>query len=303
MTFLGANPEQLDELAASFDDVAGRLDGEFERIMGRVVRSHWEGEGATAFRQSWSGPARKTFKGASSQLKEAATTLRRNAEDQRRASAASAASGTAGAGGAKLGGGGLKFGELPDGFMDFLFDMAKNGSTLLDLMELGELWMAAKSARHFFSMADDLAKAPGIGELVSLADYLYQLSQHGWWDGRTMWSGVDGIGGGVATLVAGPAGGLAWSASTFAGEKAGRWLDDAGTNIWYDLTGSSDGYLNSMYFKRKYGVFDPADLPIDVRSKAVADLNDRRTGPMGFVNTMVIDPMANQWWFLKEVIL
>lgn len=87
MTFLGADPEQLDLLARDFEQAAERLDAAYSTVEVRVVRSAWDGGDADGFRQAWTGGCRRAFSAAAAHLRQGATTLRANAEDQRRASA------------------------------------------------------------------------------------------------------------------------------------------------------------------------------------------------------------------------
>lgn len=84
--FVGADIEELDRLAKAFDDAAMKLE-QMTRSLQRLANgSSWAGRDAEAFRSDWNGKARGALQRSSTDLRQAAQAVRRNADDQRTAS-------------------------------------------------------------------------------------------------------------------------------------------------------------------------------------------------------------------------
>jgi hypothetical protein len=86
---LGADPDALDRVSVSVDQVVRHLDGPTRKLNGAIHGSPWSGRNADLFRRKWDSEYRHSIRQASEFLKEASTDLRRNAQQQRDASAAS----------------------------------------------------------------------------------------------------------------------------------------------------------------------------------------------------------------------
>src|SRR5690242_19213313 len=84
--FVGADPAQLDGLAASFDRAADSLDGVRTSVGGTFGRVWWEGRDGDQARGDWRGRHDTSIAAACAALREAAKSLRANAAQQRAAS-------------------------------------------------------------------------------------------------------------------------------------------------------------------------------------------------------------------------
>ena len=87
---VGADPDQLDELARSIGANAQQLSAVYARVRSTVHAIGWSGPDAEAFRNAWETVHRRILESAATRLLDAATILHRNADEQRRASAAGA---------------------------------------------------------------------------------------------------------------------------------------------------------------------------------------------------------------------
>ena len=96
---IGADPDQLDQLAGSFERQAQALDAAAARVRAQIHGSSWRGGAASRFRQDWDSTHMPRLRTTSGSLRSAASNLRRQANEQRRASGiAGGASGGAGQG-------------------------------------------------------------------------------------------------------------------------------------------------------------------------------------------------------------
>lgn len=284
--FIGANPQDLDRLAVDFDAAADVLDRGHTTIATALARTSWDGPDATDMRRQWNGYAKTRMAAAASGLREGAITLRRNADHQRRTSAAEGG-GVMGAGvgvpGVKQGVGGhprsQAMGPSPEDLIWFM----NQGVAIDDLIALH---------RH---MGGSTSKSiPWLGPLVTGVDIVWNGLEYGIDDGRTMQSVVLGGGGLLASKV--PFGGVAWYAGTTIGTGLGNISLWAGDGLTEHFTGSTEGFHNSMWMLRNYGVASSQELSLEVQTEAVKKLNDYRSGPKGIFNMLVVDPVANGWW-------
>lgn len=88
MTFWGADPDQLEILAARFGQSADLLDRQREHISWRVHHATWHGREGDHFRYEWDRHHALRMATAAHFLRESSDRLRRNAASQRQASGA-----------------------------------------------------------------------------------------------------------------------------------------------------------------------------------------------------------------------
>lgn len=183
MTFLGADPDQLDLLARDFEQAAERLDAAYSTVEVRVVRSAWDGGDADGFRQAWTGGCRRAFSAAAAHLRQGATTLRANAEDQRRASAGDG--GAIGGTGGEETGSGAGDGAGGDGdisleWLKEIFGGLGLGQDVLDLLvdQLGVLDREAlESLGRFFASNPVVLETLGIlGEVIDIGEVVVDFA-------------------------------------------------------------------------------------------------------------------------------
>lgn len=91
----GANPDELDQLAARFGSAAGSIAGIQRALNPQINTSPWHGRNADRFRHEWSGEHRRAIADAVNFLNDGADVLRRNAREQRDASRGAQGPGTA----------------------------------------------------------------------------------------------------------------------------------------------------------------------------------------------------------------
>lgn len=84
----GANPDELDRLAAILDRSADRVRSIQRSLSSQIHSSPWHGRNAQQFRHEWSGEHRRAIDESIAFLDEQSTALRRHADDQRRVSGA-----------------------------------------------------------------------------------------------------------------------------------------------------------------------------------------------------------------------
>ena len=85
-TFIGANVEELRELASTFDANGQALESTARDLTARVATSSWEGADQQRFVDDWHSRLRVTLLNASSSLQGTAHLLRQNAAEQEEAS-------------------------------------------------------------------------------------------------------------------------------------------------------------------------------------------------------------------------
>jgi len=98
-TMHGADIAQLRQLAAQFDAKAQALDANRMTVGNAIQVSAWVGPVAVRFRHTWESDYSRKLHDAASRLRDAATSLRANADDQERTSAVDAGGGVGGSGG------------------------------------------------------------------------------------------------------------------------------------------------------------------------------------------------------------
>lgn len=87
MTFYGADPTSLRQLAVQFDRAAANLETTLKPLQSQVSNHRaWQGPDADRFRSEWTNVSRPRVTSAVDALRQAADALRRNADEQERAS-------------------------------------------------------------------------------------------------------------------------------------------------------------------------------------------------------------------------
>lgn len=84
--FVGADPEELDRLAALFRQEAADMREVASSSSWAIMISAWTGNHIEQLRERWKRESRPAILGAAEQLEQLALDLARNAEQQRRAS-------------------------------------------------------------------------------------------------------------------------------------------------------------------------------------------------------------------------
>lgn len=87
MTFVGADPEQLESLATVLNGFADQLNSTRSDLNARITHSSWRGLDADRFRGDWTSKYIRSLDAAVSSLHAASGTLKDNATQQRSASA------------------------------------------------------------------------------------------------------------------------------------------------------------------------------------------------------------------------
>jgi len=82
----GANPDDLDHLAARFGQAASTVSSIQRSLNPQIMTAPWQGRSAERFRQNWNGQHRRAFTEAIAFLNKNNADLRRNAQEQRNAS-------------------------------------------------------------------------------------------------------------------------------------------------------------------------------------------------------------------------
>ncbi|NYE95656.1 hypothetical protein FHU41_001906 [Psychromicrobium silvestre] len=85
---IGADPEQLRQLAKQFDHFAEQLNNSVTRLQPVVEHGRWFGGDAVRFRSDWSGRMRPVIIDATTYLRKTSKVLVRNAEEQEKTSSA-----------------------------------------------------------------------------------------------------------------------------------------------------------------------------------------------------------------------
>lgn len=93
---IGADPDQLDDLARELSGAADRLVATHSALRGRLHTAPWSGSDAQAFRHDWDTTHHQAIGAAGRRLRDASVALTRQADEQRRASAAPGAGSPAG---------------------------------------------------------------------------------------------------------------------------------------------------------------------------------------------------------------
>jgi hypothetical protein len=88
MALVGADVEQLRQLARALIQAADRLDNTTREVTGRLSSTSWVGQDASRYRAQWQGESMASVRGVVSALRSAAATAERNAREQDSASIA-----------------------------------------------------------------------------------------------------------------------------------------------------------------------------------------------------------------------
>lgn len=112
---LGADPEQLRDLAKSLNRSGEDLNRAASTLQEGVTRLRWVGPDADAFKNRWSSHMRPTLRTAAGELDRVSRTLLAQAEEQERASSDTGGGGMPGGTGSPGGGGGPQISNPDDG--------------------------------------------------------------------------------------------------------------------------------------------------------------------------------------------
>jgi hypothetical protein len=88
MGVVGADVDQMRALARTLNQAADRLEAASATVTGSLSSVPWRGPDAERYRSQWHGQSRATMRSVAGALRDAATTVERNAGDQEHASAA-----------------------------------------------------------------------------------------------------------------------------------------------------------------------------------------------------------------------
>ncbi|MBX6721734.1 MAG: hypothetical protein IRY92_00640 [Dactylosporangium sp.] len=266
---VGANPDQLDELAARMNSGADTLEAIRHAIYLSLSRTEWPGPDGDQFRHDWDYRHTRLIAAAVTALREAARVARANADQQRAASGAD--SGRGGSRGPITlvpRGGGVGIPDISD-----LVTGAQNLLYIVDVLENLDDIMVPVS--RIFDVADRFLPGPldflSVG--MSLGDMLAEASRGElslWTVGNFVWD--------VASLH--PVGGLvtgAWEV----GSSIGEWM----ANELDERFGITQGVIDHVVQERYGGDLTPSES---------ADLVKRYEGPMGYVN-ITRDLISTGW--------
>lgn len=134
---IGADPNELRNLAAQMRGAADELDGHSSALTSLLGSVDWVGDFASRFLSSWSGGHRVRLQSTSQFIRDAASELERNADEQVNASDSAGTSGRVD--GTPRAGGEDGEGELSQELLDLLEDLAEAlglGGEALDALEL-----------------------------------------------------------------------------------------------------------------------------------------------------------------------
>ena len=87
MAQLGADPDQLDQLAQVFTEESQKIEATISRITGQLGNTWWEGTDAVTFRDRWTSTHVPQLKQAVTALSEASAHCKQQASQQRETSA------------------------------------------------------------------------------------------------------------------------------------------------------------------------------------------------------------------------
>ena len=177
---LGANPQELDQLAALVSQRADGYEHAHQQITYWLNRLSWQGPEAHRFRASYRSSMGPQLVDAASALRDAASSLRSQAAQQRTTSSGQSGVGPTGASlAALLGVGGLGVGGVAGvlnatkTWADFQHKLFEYQSAVVDLFELGDLARVAggKSAGLLFhaDKLDDFGMERLVGSSASKA--------------------------------------------------------------------------------------------------------------------------------------
>lgn len=245
----GADVAQLRALAQQLDRSADRVDGTRTSVGHAVAAAPWRGPSADRFRQQWAGGHTGQLTDAARVLRDAAASLRANANQQEQASAADG--GDIARGGGAAGGGPT----AAAGSTDVTPDQAARYESVLqliqlgaqahgDISDLGDLRAALASGsldlKSFSQWASDV-KGLHAGAILDLAGMGVSAHDLGVALGNDdpagqLQASLELIAGGAGTVV--PAVGVAYDAGTF--------LGDSGYNVVQTFYDTPGGVLDAL---------------------------------------------------------
>jgi uncharacterized protein YukE len=205
---VGADPDELDRLAADFERGAGSLESAALRVRTSVHASPWSGARAARFRTDWDQRHGPMLRRTATALRTAAKQLRQQAADQRRASSAGGGGSVrVVAGGARGSAAGGAVGQesplaawdlltetfqLPFGLLGVLGASATLGSNAglvgrypagwARLAKAGDFFKYKRSLNGWFSVngvGHTLDNIPALGKVGTFAGYLGLASEAG----------------------------------------------------------------------------------------------------------------------------
>lgn len=202
MVMYGADIGELRALAAQFDRAADQLDGCRGALGGQVHSSPWAGADAVRFKGDWSSQYAPRLNTTATRLREAARSLRSNADDQERASAVDGGPTTGPGGHSGSPGGGRSQQAAPSSISEHdVFAWLQHG--MLESRPFDDTPVLEE-----FDLGFWLSKIPSVGNVVSaiglgdvLTDPNASLLDKAWATGGTL---VDAASGAVKH--AGPVG-------------------------------------------------------------------------------------------------
>jgi uncharacterized protein YukE len=157
----GADADALDRLAGQIEQGAAHIEGTYGPVRQTFHGSSWQGPDADQFSNEWDGPSKARLTATATALREAAKTLRKNANEQRIASDDMTGLGASLAGtfrrmigdpfahrGSGFSGEGSMGSVQPDheSFGKFLWRSVKNAPVVGSLIDLGETTIAEGKA-------------------------------------------------------------------------------------------------------------------------------------------------------------
>lgn len=254
MALVGADVEQLRQLARSFTQAADRLEGTVREVTGRLSSTPWTGPDAHRYRSQWQGQSIVAVRGVVTAMRQAADALQRNATEQDHASVAS---GTRSAPASAARGG-----SSGNPIVDALGKLLGVGGLANDV--------AGRAGQGFHGLTGDVIS--GAGVVTSLTTMVEGISSG---DSLQTSDGVIGLGG-AALGRANPVLGIAASAAQMYGQ-----LTLPTTNS--DIDGVFDMGAHHLFGKG-------TDQLSDSQREA---LNHRYDGALGVAN-MISDSMDSK---------
>lgn len=267
---VGANPEQLDDLAVRMNSGADTLEGIRHTIRLSLGRTEWPGPDGDQFRHDWDHHHARVIATAVTALREAARVMRANADQQRAASGADSAGGGSARIGHGPGQGPIAF--PPPDIRDLLMPL-QNMFYLLDVIEnLDDLLVPAS---RIMTVAEKFL--PGSLDVLSvglsLNEVLAEINRGElslWSVGNLIWD--------VASLH--PTVGLLTGAA-----EVGAVVGETLANELDKHLGISQGFIDYVVQDRYGGELTPSES---------AELVKRYEGVKGYVN--IAKDMAGAGW-------
>jgi hypothetical protein len=195
---IGANPEQLRILATEFERAANDIDAEIRVTTTSVRNTPWKGATADRFRQSWTSVHTTRLRSLSAQLRDAARSLRENAEDQERVSNAGVGTAVYPSGVAGAAVGAIWTKEALEGLAEDVFELLKWAERANGLNEVA--WLLKSITRLNELPLFRIRGLPVVSVIMDGGEAVFWLASEGIHDART-WAPLANLG-----LTAGAAG-------------------------------------------------------------------------------------------------